>query len=174
MPIESAFIEAVLRGFILTAVAMVWIVILVRIVGLRSFSKMNNFDFVMTLAVGSLLAGAGQSTNWTAFAQSLSGMVGLFVVQWTTAHFRQKSETFQSFIQNTPVILMRGGHFVEEALTATRVAKGDLYAKLREANVLDLKQVRAVVLETTGDISVLHGDHLNDVLLSGVEGQFSK
>ncbi|WP_311199201.1 YetF domain-containing protein [Leisingera caerulea] len=64
---------------------------------------------------------------------------------------------------------MRDGVILEAALTATRVAESDLIAKLREANVKDLSQVSAVVLETTGDISVLHGDHLQDRLLSGVE-----
>lgn len=55
-----------------------------------------------------------------------------------------------------------------EALAATRVAEDDLIAKLREANVLDFSQVRAVVLERTGDISVLHGCSLQVQLLEGV------
>lgn len=39
------------------------------------------------------------------------------------------------------------------------VSQADLMAKLREANVLQLSQVKAVVFETTGDISVLHSEH---------------
>jgi len=54
------------------------------------------------------------------------------------------------------------------ALTATRVAEDDPIAKLREANVFDFSQVRAVILETTGNISVLHGDKLQHRLLDGV------
>ena len=72
-------------------------------------------------------------------------------------------------MQNAPVFLMRDGEFLEDALRATRVAKSDLVAKLREANVLDLKQVRAVVLETTGDVSVLHGDVLDEILVENVK-----
>lgn len=45
---------------------------------------------------------------------------------------------------------------INEHLKATKVTPDDIRAKLREANVTDLNQVRAVVLETTGDISVLH------------------
>ncbi|MDO6471263.1 YetF domain-containing protein [Maribacter sp. 1_MG-2023] len=36
-------------------------------------------------------------------------------------------------------------------------------AKLREANVLQLSQVKAVIFETTGDISVLHSDKPIDI-----------
>ena len=50
---------------------------------------------------------------------------------------------------------MYDGKVIDKALNVSRVAESDLF-KLREANVLELNQVRAVVLETTGDISVLH------------------
>ncbi len=51
---------------------------------------------------------------------------------------------------------MDGPTIIEDNLLKARVTKGDLRSKLREANVLDLSQVRAVVFETTGDVVVLH------------------
>ncbi|MFI9651383.1 YetF domain-containing protein [Guyparkeria halopsychrophila] len=167
MFVNEPMLDVLLRGVILTALAMSWVVLLVRINGLRSFSKMTNFDFVMTIAVGSMLAGASQSTSWTAFAQTFVAMAMLFVVQYSTARLRSASPTFSRVVQNVPVVLMRDGQILEEALAETRVAKGDLIAKLREANVLDFSEVRAVVLETTGDISVLHGQKSVDELLQG-------
>lgn len=167
---DIAMLDVFIRGLVLTAIAMVWIVFLVRVVGLRSFSKMTNFDFVMTVAMGSLLAGSGQSSNWLEYAQALVAMSALFCIQWTVARLRKNSDRFERIVQNEPVILMRNGIMDEAALRRTRVAKDDLVAKLREANVLALNKVRAVVLETTGDVSVLHGDHLDEILLTGVQG----
>lgn len=168
MFVEDQIIDLGLRAFCLSAAAMVWIVLLVRINGLRSFSKMTNFDFVMTVAIGSLLAGASQSTEWTAFFQTLLAMATLFFVQWLTARLRKASDTFEDAVQNSPILIMRDGEFLHDALDSSRVAKSDLIAKLREANVLSFDQVRAAVLETTGDVSILHGSHLDDKLLSGV------
>lgn len=167
----SDVVDLLVRGLVLSAMAMAWVILLVRILGLRSFSKMTNFDFVMTIAIGSLLAGAGQAREWTGFLQSLTGMVALFGVQWVAARARQASSTVDRVLENKPVMLMRDGRFLEEAMRETRVSRDDLVAKLREANVLDLAQVRAVVLETTGDISVLHGDALQVELLEGVRDQ---
>lgn len=164
---DLLWIDVVLRGLVLTALGMMWVVLLVRVNGLRSFSKMTNFDFVMTVAVGSLLAGASQSTQWSAFVQTLVAMAGLFIVQYATARLRKSSDAFASVMQNNPVVLMRDGVILDAALTATRVARSDLIAKLREANVLDMSEVRAVILETTGDISVLHGQRCADELLDG-------
>ncbi|MXO86679.1 DUF421 domain-containing protein [Altererythrobacter aurantiacus] len=168
MIIENEVLDAMLRGVVLAMVALLWVVCLVRIVGLRSLSKMTSFDFVMTVALGSLVAGASQASDWLAFLQPLTGMVGLFLMQWATAWVRKRSDGFEQFIQNEPVLLMRNGEFNRDALKRTRVAESDLRAKLREANVLRLEDVRAVVLETTGDVSVLHGDNLEDTLLEGV------
>lgn len=169
MFISEPMIDLILRGSLLTAFAMCWVVMLVRVNGLRSFSKMTNFDFVMTVAMGSLLAGAGQSEQWTSFFQTLIAMATLFAVQYLTARFRKASDSFEYLIQNSPVFLMRDGIILEDALKQTRVARDDLIAKLREANVTSLEEVRAVVLETTGDISVVHGSICADDIFSGVK-----
>jgi len=162
------FADAVAKGALLSAFGLLWVIFLVRIVGLRSFSKMTNFDFVMTIATGSLLAGASQSDNWPGLLQSVTAMASLFAMQYFASSLRQKSPGFDRLVQNTPILLMKDGVIIKEALRATRVAEDDLMAKLREANALDLSTVRAVVLETTSDISVLHGKHVDEILLRSV------
>ncbi len=161
-------LDIIFRALILSTAALCWVIFLVRIIGLRSFSKMTAFDFVVTVAIGSLLAGACQSTSWQGFAQASLAISTLLGVQYVAARMRRSSDTLEAIIQNSPVLLMRDGVILHEALNATRVAEDDLIAKMREANVLDISQVRAVVLETTGDISVLHGSALQERLIDGV------
>ena len=169
MFLDNDMADALLRGFVLAMLALVWVVVQIRVVGLRSLSKMTTFDFVMTVALGSLVATAATADGWTGFAQALAAMLGLFVLQVVAARIRKSSDTAENFMQNEPVLLMRDGKINHQALKETRVAESDLRAKLREANVLDYGKVRAVVLETTGDVSVLHGDALDDGLLDGVD-----
>jgi uncharacterized membrane protein YcaP (DUF421 family) len=166
---ENLPLDVLARAIVLSTLAVFWVIIVVRIIGLRAFSKMNSFDFVVTVATGSLLAGASQATGWPGFFQAVLAIASLLCVQFVVALMRNRSDTMETIIQNDPVLLMRNGVILEAALTTTRVAEADLIAKLREANVLDMSQVRAVVLETTGDISVLHGDDLQDRVLSGGE-----
>ncbi|MCR9160729.1 MAG: DUF421 domain-containing protein [Nannocystaceae bacterium] len=171
MFLDNVYADVLLRGTVLTSVAMVWIVVLVRIVGLRAFSKMTNFDFVMTVAVGSSLAAAGTADKLPAFLQALVVVTALFAVQFAAARLRKSSDAVESAMQNDPIMLMRDGEFIDDALESTRVSRSDLIGKLREANALDLNRVRAVVLEPTGDVSVLHGDSLDDRLLEGVRAR---
>ncbi|MGR3550857.1 DUF421 domain-containing protein [Pseudooceanicola sp.] len=169
MFVDNLPLDVLAKAVLLSTLAVFWVILVVRIIGLRAFSKMNSFDFVVTVATGSLLAGSSQATDWPGFFQSVFAIASLLGVQYIVALMRNRDEKVKSIIQNDPVLLMRNGIILEQAMTATRVSEADLFAKLREANVLDVSQVRAVVLETTGDISVLHGDHLQDRLLDGVE-----
>ncbi|MAM39204.1 MAG: DUF421 domain-containing protein [Altererythrobacter sp.] len=166
---EETWLDIVARAAILSIIGVAWVTALIRMIGLRTLSKMTNFDFVVTIASGSLLAGAVQASEWTAFAQALLATGGLFGVQYLIARIRRHSQAFEDAIQNGPIILMYDGKVIDKALNVSRVAESDLFAKLREANVLELNQVRAVVLETTGDISVLHGDTLEDRIIEGIE-----
>lgn len=171
MIVSGEILDTILRGVILATIALLWIVVLIRVNGLRSLSKMTSFDFVMTVALGSLVAGASQAESWLKFLQPLAGMAGLFVAQWGSARIRKNSAWMERIMQNEPVLLMRDGEILDEALEKTRVARSDLIAKLREANVTDYSQVRAAVLETTGDVSVLHGETLDEALLEGVRNE---
>lgn len=166
---DDTALDILTRVVVLSAIGMVWVIAVIRMIGLRTLSKMTNFDFVVTIASGSLLAGAVQATAWTGFAQALLTMAALFFFQYLLAKLRRNSDRFEDAIQNGPIFLMYDGEFIEKALEISRVAKSDVIAKLREANALEMGKVRAVVLETTGDVSVLHGDRLDDRVVEGIE-----
>lgn len=150
-----------------SVVIFIAVVAITRLNGLRTFSKMSSFDFSVTVATGSILATvAATSSSLTNGIIALATIIG---AQRLVARLR-RSDSLEQIVDNTPILLMDGARVLEANLAKARVTKADLRAKLREANALDLDSVRAVVLETTGDISVLHGDHLDPSLLEGVIG----
>jgi len=152
---------------VVSAIAMLIAAIsVIRLVGLRSLSKMSSFDFVVTVALGSIVATVAATS--TSLSTGVLAFITLLAAQWFVATLRQRS-TFSALVDSKPQLLMVGPDLIEANLRDTRVTRNDVFAKLREANVTDLSQVLAVVLETTGDISVLHGDGpLHDDLLEGV------
>ena len=148
------------------------IILLTRLNGLRSFSKMSGFDFAVTVAVGSLFAATIVAKN-PPLLQGAAALATIFACQRAVASLRMQGKLLQTLLDNEPVFLMKGQTIYYENLKKVRVTEDDLYGKLREANVLNLNQVRAVVFEPTGDVSVLHGDEngpeLDDIILSGVK-----
>lgn len=147
-----------LGAALVSALAIYTVVILfTRVAGVRSFAKMSGFDFAMTIAVGSVMASTALSAT-TPLPVGIAVLVVLFVVQWGLAKARVINSAFSRAIDNEPVLVMAEGQILDDQLVRTGLTRDDLMSKLREANVLELRHVRAVVVETTGDVSVLHGD----------------
>lgn len=144
-------------GFVvLSAAAMLaGIIFYVRVIGLRSFSKMSSFDFAVTVAMGSLLAAV--TLSGSSLTEGLVAVGALLLVQAAVAFGRVRFGA-GSLVDNEALLLMAGSTMLEENMRRARVTGDDVRAKLRQANVLRYDQVRYVVLESTGDVTVVQGD----------------
>lgn len=137
-----------------------------KIAGLRSFSKMSSFDFAMTVAVGSMIATVALAQ--VSLIEGMVALAALYVTQIFIALLR-RFRLFKQAVDNTPLLLVANGKMLTENMKTARITEEDLKSKLREANIIRLSSVRAVVFETTGNVSILSGDgDLDMQLLSGV------
>ncbi len=157
----------ILQTIAQTVLAVIAVILLVRLNGLRSFSKMSSFDFALTVACGSILATMMTTSEnpWP----GLIALVTLFAMRHLISRLRIASAFIEDLSDNEPLILAYDGKILHDNLRRSRVSEAELYAKLREANALHLNEVRAVVLETTGDVSVLHGKDIDATLLRDVD-----
>lgn len=162
---NSEYIRIIATAIIIV----VYLIILVRICGLRSFSKMTGFDFAITIATGTLMASPIINSK-ISLLHGLVSVTALFVIQWAVSKLRKRIKFFSKLIDNEPKLLFKNGKFLDDNLSKSRVTKADIVAKMREANATDLSKITAVVLESTGDISVLHGDkEVDSLMLEGVK-----
>ena len=150
------------------------VVVLTRLRGLRTYSKITSYDFAITIAIGSVIASTLMGAG-TPLLQGAVALASLILLQLIVAALRRRHGAFRRLVDNTPVLLMVGEDVLEENMRKVQFTRAELRAKLRAANVFDLRQVRAVVMETTGDISVLHGPPddppLDPDLFDGIIGQ---
>ena len=145
------------------------IIAYVRLIGLRSLSKMTAPDFAMTVAVGSLFGASISSPSPSVFTALVAfGM--LFAGQKAISRLRV-SDVPAGWIQNEPVLLAVDGELRHDAMQQCGVTEADVRAKLREANAPGLASVQAIVFESTGDVSVMHGgDEIDPWVMEGVVG----
>lgn len=145
-------------GALVTSVlVLMGLVLFVRLFGIRSFAKMSSFDFAVTVALGSVLA-SGALSKSPALPITFTVMATFFAMQWGIARLRIASDGFSKLVDNQAILVMAEGEIFADNLQRSGVTRGELIGKLREANVLEISHVRAVIVETTGDVSVLHGD----------------
>jgi uncharacterized membrane protein YcaP (DUF421 family) len=143
------------------------VVVATRVAGPRSLAQMSAFDFIATVAVGSMTASVGLGS--VPLVDGVVAVATLFALQFVVGLVR-RTRVLRGAIDNQPLLLVRDGEVLEDHLRAARLTHDDLRSHLRSADVTDLRAVRAVVLETTGAVSVLQGDGDLGPILQGVRG----
>ena len=146
--------EDLARTLIVGVLGYVFLVGCLRWSGKRTLSKMNAFDLIVTVSLGSVLASLLLSKS-VALAEgvvALSLLVWLqFAVTWTSVRVRW----VRRFVTGEPLLLLDQGEFLPEALLHARVTEDEVCAAVRAAGIGPLNQVAAVVLETDGSFSVI-------------------
>jgi uncharacterized membrane protein YcaP (DUF421 family) len=133
----------------------VGLVVLLRLSGKRTLSKLNAFDFVVTVALGSTLATVILSKD-VPLVDGLVALALLVGLQFVVAWLNGRSGWFRRLVKNEPTLLVSRGEFLDRALSRERVAREEIMSAVRGAGVADLRAV-TVVLETDGTLSVLSG-----------------
>ena len=146
--------EDLARTLMIGVLAYVFLVGCLRWSGKRTLSKMNAFDFIVTISLGSVLASIllSKSVSLSEGMLALSLLVGLqFVVTWTSVRFRW----VRRFVTGEPLLLLDQGEFLPAALQRARVTENEVRAAIRAAGIGHLDRVAAVVLETDDSFSVV-------------------
>ncbi len=130
------------------------LILMLRISGKRTLAKMNAFDFVVTVALGSTLATVFLSKD-IALAEGLLALAMLIGLQWAVAWLAVRSAAWRRLIKSEPRLLVLRGQMNDAALRSERICEDEVYAALRSAGCASLADVEAVVLETDGSFSVI-------------------
>lgn len=146
------------------------LLLLVRISGKRTLSKMNAFDLIVTVALGSTLATILLSKD-TALAEGVLALALLILFQFIITWLSVRSETVNGLVKAEPRLLFHKGEFLRSAMKTERVNEGELLQAMRSQGISRSEQVEAVVLETDGSFSIVEKtEHGRATVLSNVSG----
>jgi uncharacterized membrane protein YcaP (DUF421 family) len=130
------------------------LVVLLRVSGKRTLAKLNAFDLVVTVALGSTLASVLLSGT-VAYVEGLAALVLLVVLQLVVAGVAAWVPGGHRLLTSRPRLLLADGVMDETAMRRSRVAPDEVRQAVRSSGQGDLGQISAVVLETDGTLSVV-------------------
>ncbi|MDP9316018.1 MAG: DUF421 domain-containing protein [Chloroflexota bacterium] len=158
------------RVLVVGVLAYLALVLLLRISGKRTLSKMNAFDFVVTVALGSTLATILLSKD-VALAEGVTAFALLIALQWMIAWLSVRSQAVSRLVKAEPRLLAYQGQLLREAMRAERVVEAEVLAAVRQQGQASVAAVAAVVLETDGSFTVIQQtDQAEPGALTGVGG----
>ena len=146
------------------------LVFLLRISGKRTLTKLNAFDLVVTVALGSTLASTIMSKS-IALAEGVTAFVILVLLQLLITWLSVRFKKFSNLVKAEPRLLFLDGEFLDKALLDERVTRAEVRSAARSSGAASMTQVHAVVLETDASMSVMKSGAASDnSALEGVKG----
>ncbi|MBF8965656.1 DUF421 domain-containing protein [Pontibacter sp. FD36] len=146
--------ESIFRTFTITILAYIAMVLLLRASGKRTLSKMNAFDFIVTVALGSALAAVSLNKN----IALLDGVLAFFLLiflQYAITWLSVRVKYVKHIITSKPTLLLYKGELLDDALKRERVTIEEINSAARNGGHGDLSQIEVMILESTGEITVI-------------------
>ncbi|MFL5463578.1 MAG: DUF421 domain-containing protein [Gemmatimonadaceae bacterium] len=141
------------RAVTLSVVGFAALIVLLRVSGKRTLSKMNVFDFVFVVAVGSVFASSIVSKDVT-LLEGLAALTTLIVIQLALAGIAVRWPAAERIINGEPTLLLSHGKFIPRALKKERITEEEVRAAIRAEGVTRVEDVAAVVIENDGSLTV--------------------
>ena len=138
------------------------LVLVLRTSGKRTLSKLNAFDLVVTVALGSTLATIFLSKD-VSWVEGVVALAVLALLQLLVAVVTSRLPAVRSAVTAGPTLLLRDGQVVEHALRDAELWRGKVRQAIRGNGVGDVAMVAAVVLESDGSLSVVTREQSGDL-----------
>lgn len=145
------------RTLLVGALAYAALIALVRVAGKRTLSRMNAFDLVVSVALGSTLATILLSED-VALAEGVAAFALLIGLQLIITWLSVRTKVVPRLVKSEPTLLVFRGRQLDEAMRAQRVSPEEVSQAVRNAGYASVAGVHAVVLETDGSFSVIRED----------------
>lgn len=144
----------IVRVLIVGVCAYAGLVIVLRATGKRTLTKLNAFDLIVTIALGSTLATILLSRDVT-LAEGLTALTLLVLLQYAVSWTCVRFQFLNDIVKSEPRLLYYRGDFDERAMRRERVTQAEVFSAIRGSGISDTNAVEAVVLETSGSMSIL-------------------
>ena len=144
----------IVRAVVSAALLYAFVILSVRVSGKRSTSQMNNFDWVVTVAIGSLMA-SGILLKDVSLLESMIAIATLLGLQFLLTWAMLRWQPLEDLVRADPRLLFHEGEFLWEAMRRERVCKQEVLSAIRANGMRDLDEVQCVILETNASLSVL-------------------
>lgn len=146
--------DSIIRSLVITLLAYLILIFMLRVSGKRTLSKMNAFDFVITIALGSCLATVALDKS-VPLADGASVFLLLILLQFIITWLSVRIDKVKKIITCTPTLLLYKGEMLKDVMKKERVTIQEMYVIARKNGFTDLKQIDAIVMETTGDLHLI-------------------
>ncbi|NLY48054.1 MAG: DUF421 domain-containing protein [Clostridiales bacterium] len=142
------------KVFVSSLVSLSALFILTKLMGNREMAQLSMFDYISSIAIGSI-AGEMAAMSTDNLIEPLLSMTILSLLTMSINYLTCKSIILRRFFQGQPLLLYQQGQIFEKNLLYAKLDIGELLAECRVKGYYNLEDIHTIILESNGKISVL-------------------
>ena len=130
------------------------LILIFNLFGKRSIANLSMHDYVVTIAMGSIVGSSILSKS----ATLLDGLVSILILmalQFIVTYLSKLDDRFFHYLNSKPRILFIEGKFIDENMKDNRITRDEVYSAIREQGQTTSDQIFAVLIESNGNLSVI-------------------
>lgn len=140
--------------FIRTIIIYTFVLAAIRLMGKREIGQLQPYELVVTIMIADVASLPMQDVS-IPLLQGLVPILGLLVAQVVASVLAFRSKTVHKYISGKPTLLMAKGQILEENMKKQKYTIESLLEQIRVCGYPSLLDIDYIVLETSGQISVI-------------------
>lgn len=140
--------------FIRTITIYTFVLIAIRLMGKREIGQLQPYELVVTIMIADVASLPMQNVS-IPLIQGVVPILGLLFAQIVASILSFKSKFIHKYISGKPTILVANGKIIEENLKKQKYSLEALLEQIRVCGYPSLLDLDYVILETSGQISVI-------------------
>lgn len=153
--------QTLIRMVVSAVVVYLCIVLFHKVLGKRSTSQLNNFDWVVTVMIGSIGASTIILKN-VPIIEGMASVITLLILQYLVTTYASISAEFANVILSEPRVVFYQGQFLPEAMRKERLTRQEIECAMRSEGIHDFEEVAAVIFESDAKLTVVPKRESND------------
>ncbi|QJR80593.1 DUF421 domain-containing protein [Alteromonas pelagimontana] len=115
---------------------------------------MNNFDWIVTVAVGSIL-GSSVLLKKVVILEVTTGLLVLLSLQYIFTLLSSRFKGFDKLMKKNPVLLYSKSGYITQNMRRERITIEEVKMNIRQKGYVDESRISAVIFEPNGQLSIL-------------------
>jgi len=131
-----------------------------RIFGKNQLSQLNAGDVILLLLISNAVQNAMVGPN-TSLEGGIFAATVLFIANYSIKRIMFHHEKVKVFIESEPIVLIRDGILMETEMKKAEISPDEIEESIREHGIEKIEDVKLLILEVDGNISVISTDKNN-------------
>ena len=150
--------------FIKTLILYVFVLVAIRLMGKRELGQLQPFELVVIIMIADVASVPMQNAGTPIF-QGIIPILALLTGEIIVSYLNIKFQFFHKILTGKPAILIKNGKVIETNLKGQRYGMEELLEQIRVAGYPDIRDIEYVILETSGQVSIIPKPEKNPVTL---------